>query len=168
MKWCIVALVLWTAAERPSAAAPASPQVQTRESQAAMTPSTALDALKAGNVVNDDELGSLEYAVSVGTKVIVVLGHTGCGAVKGAMGDVQLGNLTGLLAKIHPAVRTAHCSSPKDETCDTKVAEQNVRQSLKEIRDGSPYLAKHLDEGKIGLVGAMYDVTTGRVTFLDD
>ncbi len=203
------------------------PQVQTRDSQAAMTPATALAALKegnarfvanatkrrdwsakvvatasgqypfaavlgcmdsrvpievvfdqgigdvfgvrvAGNVVNADELGSLEYAVSVGTKVIVVLGHTGCGAVKGAMSDVQLGNLTGLLAKIHPAVEAAHCGAPQDSSCVTKVAEENVRQSLKEIQHGSPYLAKHFDERTVTLVGAMYDVASGRVTFLEN
>lgn len=120
----------------------------------------------AGNVVNDDELGSLEYAVKVGTKLIVVLGHTGCGAVKGAIDDVKLGNLTGLLAKIRPAVAAASCSSSKDEACVTKVAELNVQQAAKEIREKSPYLRKYLDEGKVGLVGGIYDVATGKVTFL--
>lgn len=120
----------------------------------------------AGNVVNDDELGSLEYAVKVGTKLIVVLGHTSCGAVKGALEGVQLGNLTGLLAKVHPAVEAASCSTAKDEACVTTVAEKNVLQSMKEIRDRSPYVAQHLAEGKVGLVGAMYDVGTGKVTFL--
>ncbi len=214
-------------AEESPAPRSAKPEVQTRESQAAMTPSKALEALKAGNarfvsnttkrrdwsakvvatasgqfpfaavlgcmdsrapieivfdqgigdlfgvrvagnVVNDDELGSLEYAVKVGTKLIVVLGHTSCGAVKGAIENVQLGNLTGLLAKIHPAVEAAHCSSTKDEACVTKVAEKNVRQSLKEIRAKSPDLVKYLDDGKVELVGAMYDVATGKVTFLED
>ena len=122
----------------------------------------------AGNVVNDDELGSLEYAVHVGTKLIVVLGHTSCGAVKGAIDDAQLGNLTGLLTKIKPAVAAASCSSSKDEACVTKVAEQNVRQSMKAIREKSPVLAKDLDEGKVKLVGGMYDVATGKVTFLKD
>ena len=122
----------------------------------------------AGNVVNDDELGSLEYAVKVGTKLIVVLGHTSCGAVKGTIDDVQLGNLTGLLAKIHPAVEAARCSNAKDEACVTKVAEKNVLQSMKEIRERSPYLKKYLDEGKVGLVGGMYDVATGKVTFLEN
>src|SRR5436305_3599282 len=97
-----------------------------------------------GNVVNDDELGSLEYAVKVGTKLIVVLGHTSCGAVKGAIDGVQLGNLTGLLAKIHPAVEAAHCSDSKDAGCVTKVAEENVRQSMRAIRERSPYVTKHL------------------------
>ena len=121
----------------------------------------------AGNVVNDDELGSLEYAAHVGAKLIIVLGHTGCGAVKGAIDDVKLGNLTGLLAKILPAVEVANCSSSKNDACVTKVAEKNVLQSMKEIREKSPYLKKYLDEGKVELVGAMYDVATGKVTFLE-
>jgi carbonic anhydrase len=122
----------------------------------------------AGNIVNDDELGSLEYAVKVGTKLIVVLGHTGCGAVKGAIDGVQLGNLTGLLAKIRPAVTAAGCHDAKDEACVTKVAELNVRQAVREIREKSSYVRKYLDEGKVGLVGALYDVATGKVTFLEN
>jgi carbonic anhydrase len=80
---------------------------------------------------------------------------------------VQLGNLTGLLAKIHPAIEAAHCSDLKDAGCVTKVAEENVRQSRGAIRERSPYVAKHLDDGTLALVGGMYDVATGRVTFLD-
>ena len=121
----------------------------------------------AGNVVNEDELGSLEYAVSVGTKLIVVLGHTSCGAVKGAIEGVQLGNLTGLLAKIRPAVDAAGCQDAKDDHCITKVAAANVRLALAQIREKSPYLAKQIDAGTVGLVGALYDVTTGKVTFLE-
>src|SRR5206468_1356734 len=120
-----------------------------------------------GNVVNDDELGSLEYAVKVGAKLIVVLGHTSCGAVKGAIDGVQLGNLTSLLAKIHPAVEAVHCNDSKDAGCVTKVAEENVRQSIRAIRERSPYVAKYLDDGTVALVGGMYDVATGRVTFLE-
>ena len=122
----------------------------------------------AGNAVNDDELGSLEYAAHVGTKLILVLGHTGCGAIKGAIDYVKLGNLTGLLAKIHPAIEAASCSSSKDDACVTKVAVKNVLQSMKEIREGSPYLKKYLDEGKVELVGAMYDLATGKVTFMEN
>jgi carbonic anhydrase len=122
----------------------------------------------AGNVVNDDELGSLEYAAHVGTKLIVVLGHTGCGAVKGAIDDAKLGNLTGLLAKIRPAVKAASCSNSKDDACVTKVGLKNVLHSMREIRERSPYLKKYLDEQKVELVGAMYDVATGKVTFLED
>jgi carbonic anhydrase len=121
----------------------------------------------AGNVVNDDELGSLEYAVKVGAKLILVLGHTNCGAVKGAIGRVELGNLTGLLTKIRPAVDAAHCSAADDAACVTKVAEENVRHSMAEIRARSPYLAKALDEKQVALAGAIYDVATGKVTFLE-
>ena len=103
----------------------------------------------AGNVVNDDELGSLEYAV------------------KGAIDGVQLGNLTGLLAKIQPAVVAAGCRDAKDEGCVTRVAEANVRLALGQIRDKSPYLRSQIDAGTVGLVGALYDVSTGEVRFLE-
>jgi carbonic anhydrase len=122
----------------------------------------------AGNVVNDDELGSFEYAVKVGAKLVVVLGHTGCGAVKGAIDDVKLGNLTGLLAKIRPAVAAAGCSNSKDAACVDRVAEANVREAIREIRARSPYLKTYLDAGTVALVGAVYDVGTGRVQFLKD
>jgi carbonic anhydrase len=121
----------------------------------------------AGNVVNEDELGSLEYAVSVGTKLIVVLGHTSCGAVRGAIDGVQMGNLTGLLAKIHPAVEAAGCSDSKDDRCVASVAEENVRLALRQIREKSPYVAERIDAGTVGLVGAIYDVATGKVSFLE-
>jgi len=122
----------------------------------------------AGNVVNADELGSLEYAVSVGAKLIVVLAHTSCGAVKGAIEKAQLGNLTGLLEKIRPAVDQAKCSDAKDDACVTKVARENVLHSMRQIRADSPYLAAALDEHKVKLVGAMYDIASGRVTFLEE
>jgi carbonic anhydrase len=121
----------------------------------------------AGNVVNPDELGSLEYAVSVGAKLIVVLGHTSCGAVKGAIDGVEMGNLTGLLGKIQPAVAAAGCKDAKDQACVDKVAVENVRLALEQIRKQSPYLAQRFDSGTVGLVGALYDLTTGKVTFLD-
>jgi carbonic anhydrase len=122
----------------------------------------------AGNVVNEDALGSLEYAVSVGIKLIVVMGHTSCGAVKGAIEGVELGNLTGLLAKIEPAVEAAGCRDAKDDHCVTRVAEANVRSAVEQIRRQSPYLAARIDAGTVGLVGALYDVSTGRVTFLEE
>src|SRR6185369_1442681 len=122
----------------------------------------------AGNVMNEDELGSLEYALKVGAKLIVVLGHTRCGAVQGAIDGAQLGNLTGLLAKIRPAVTAAGCESSADETCVTKVAERNVDLVAKSIGEKSPYIKKYLDDGQVMLVGAMYDVATGKVRFLGD
>jgi carbonic anhydrase len=120
----------------------------------------------AGNVVNDDELGSLEYAAKVGVKLVVVLGHTRCGAVKGALDGVKLGNLSGLLDKIHPAIDAAHCSDSHADACVDSVAEANVRHSLAEIRARSPYLSHYVDEGKLELVGGIYDVSTGQVRFL--
>ena len=79
---------------------------------------------------------------------------------------MKLGHLTGLLAKIRPAIAAAGCTSSKDDACVTKVAEKNVLQAMKEIREGSPYLKQYLDDGKIRLVGGIYDVTTGKVAFL--
>ena len=122
----------------------------------------------AGNVVNEDELGSLEYAVKVvGVKLVVVLGHTACGAVKGAIDDAKLGNLTQLLAKIRPAVTAAKCSDSKDAACVDKVAAENVRTSMREIKEKSTDLAAAIDGGQIKVVGAMYDIATGKITFLD-
>ena len=212
-------------AAKPSAR---TPVVQTKESQAAMTPAKALDKLKAGNtrfrtgssiernlpakvkataagqypfavvlscmdsrapveilfdqtigslfsirvagnVVNVDNLGSLEYAAKViGVKVVVVLGHTSCGAVKGAIDNVKLGNLTEMLAKIQPAVAASGPGTSKDHAYVDKVGEQNVRLAMKEIRAKSPVVKEMLDSGAVGLVGAMYDLETGAVTFFAD
>src|SRR5436190_4377477 len=123
----------------------------------------------AGNVVNDDVLGSMEYATKVvGSKLIVVLGHTSCGAVKGAIEDAKLGNLTALLAKIRPAVSASGPGSAKNDAYVDKVAQYNVSQAMKEIREKSPTIKAQLDAGTVGLVGAIYDVSTGKVTFLPD
>src|SRR5262245_6356946 len=109
----------------------------------------------AGNVVNEDVLGSMEYATKVvESKLIVVLGHTSCGAVKGAIDDAKLGNLTELLAKIRPAVSAAGPGSAKDDVYVNKVAEANVSQAMKEIREKSPTIKAQLDAGTVGLVGA--------------
>jgi len=123
----------------------------------------------AGNIVNDDVLGSMEYATKVvGAKLVVVLGHTSCGAVKGAIDDAKLGNLTALLAKIRPAVSASGPGSAKDDAYVDKVAQANVSQAMKEIREKSPTIKDQLDAGTVGLVGAIYDVSTGKVTFLPD
>jgi len=111
----------------------------------------------------------MEYATKVvGVKLIVVLGHTSCGSVKGAIDDAKLGNLTGLLAKIRLAVSASGPGSSKDDAYVTKVAQANVSQAMKEIREKSPTIKQQLDVGTVGLVGAMYDVSTGKVTFLPD
>jgi carbonic anhydrase len=233
--WISVALLVACAGfasadDSKAAARPAAGRsvVQTKESQAAMTPARALDALKAGNkrfragtsvqknrlakvkasaagqypfavvlscmdsrvpveevcdqsigdrfsirvagnVVNVDNLGSLEYAAKViGVKLIVVLGHTSCGAIKGAIDNVKLGNLTELVGKIRPAVEASGPGTAKDYAYVDKVGEQNVRLAMKEIRDKSPVLKEMLDSGSVGLVGGMYNLETGAVTFFAD
>jgi len=123
----------------------------------------------AGNVVDTDVLGGLEYATKVaGAKLVVVMGHTECGAVKGAIDGVKLGNLTALLAKIQSAVRDSGPGSSKDKAYVAKVTEKNVRDSIEEIRARSSILREQFDSGKVGVVAAMYDVSTGAVTFLAD
>jgi carbonic anhydrase len=131
------------------------------------------NARVAGNVINEDILGSLEFASKVaGAKLIVVMGHTSCGAVKGACDNVQLGNLTALLAKIQPAVaavpsKTGADRSSKNYEFVEQVAAANVRQSVQQIRDHSPILKEMEDEGEIKIVGAMYDVATGKVSWYE-
>jgi carbonic anhydrase len=122
----------------------------------------------AGNVINEDILGSMEYACKVaGSKVVVVLGHSKCGAVTAACQNVKLGNITPLLDKIQPAVETIKASSPEmDEATIEKVISQNVKVSIDQIREESPILAEMEKAGQIDIVGAMYDVSNGKVTFL--
>jgi len=128
----------------------------------------------AGNVVNEDILGSLEFATKVsGAKLIVVMGHTSCGAIKGACDDVQLGNLTALLARIKPAVDSVQTEpgemrSSKNSAFVEKVAEANVHHALKTIRTQSPILNEMIEKGQVGLVGANYDLGTGKVTFFSE
>lgn len=124
----------------------------------------------AGNVVDLDVLGSLEYAAKVvGVKLVLVLGHSHCGAVKGAVDGVELGNLTQLLEKIRPAiVGPIPAGKSKGDDFVAKVAERNVHLSMKEIRDGSPIVRELAETGKLGLVGGMYDIDTGRVVFYAD
>ena len=233
--WISVALLVGSTAvalpDPPKAAARATASnsvVQTKESQSAMTPARALDALKegnkrfragtsvqknlltkvkataagqypfavvlscmdsrvpvetifdqsfgdlfsirvAGNVVNVDNLGSLEYAAKViGVKLIVVLGHTSCGAIKGAIDNVKLGNLTELVAKIQPAIAASGSGTSKDHAYVDKVGEENVRLAMKEIREKSPVVKELLDSGAVRMVGGMYDLETGAVTFSED
>lgn len=127
----------------------------------------------AGNFVNEDILGSMEFACKLaGTKVIVVLGHTACGAVKGACDDAKLGNLTALLSKIKPAVEAVkEPSNPADRTSKNisfvnEVAEKNVHMTIDNIRKESPVLKEMEDMGQINIVGAMYDINDGKVTFM--
>lgn len=121
----------------------------------------------AGNVANDDIIGSLEYASKVaGSRTIVVLGHTNCGAVKGACDGVKLGNLTGLLSKIQPAVAAAKTPgerNSKNHQFVDEVTEINVDDTIKTIREKSPILKELEEEGKIKIVGAVYDTSNGKI-----
>ncbi len=128
----------------------------------------------AGNFVNEDILGSMEFASKLaGTKLIVVLGHTSCGAIKGACDDAKMGNLTGMLAKIKPAVESI--SEPKDEGQRNSknldfvdaVAEKNVSLTIDNIRNMSPILKEMENNNEIDIVGAMYDINTGAVSFFE-
>lgn len=124
----------------------------------------------AGNVLNDDNFASLEYGTAVvGAKLIVVMGHTRCGAVVSSCKNVQLGHITGLLNKIKPAVQTSKKADPKGACTDyafvDHIAKQNVMDVIKEIPKRSPIIAKLMHDKKIEIVGAMYDVSTGKVDF---
>jgi carbonic anhydrase len=129
----------------------------------------------AGNIVNTDILGSMEFACKVaGSKLIVVLGHTKCGAVKGACDHVEMGNLTELLSKLQPAVYAEkETSNPNDRNSKNgdfveNVASINVRRSVKNIIERSFIIEQMVESGEIGVVGAMYDVETGIVEFYED
>ncbi len=129
------------------------------------------NARVAGNVLNDDILGSMEFACkAAGAKLIAVVGHSKCGAVKGACNHVQLGNLTGLLDKIQPAVSSTLTlpagQKPTDAQVDA-VAIANVKLVMKQIRERSPILADMVQQGQIGLVGGMYELDSGKVKFFD-
>jgi carbonic anhydrase len=126
----------------------------------------------AGNFVNDDILGSLEFACKVaGSKVIVVLGHTSCGAVKGACDDVKLGKLTGMLANIKPAIEavegTYEDRSSNNAEFVQEVADNNVALTVSNVLGQSEVLKEMANAGEISVVGAMYDVATGKVSFTD-
>jgi len=124
----------------------------------------------AGNVLNDDILGSLEFACKVsGSKLIVVLGHTNCGAVKGAVDNVELDHLSGLLNRIKPAIAAipedVQPRNSKNHEFVEKVSDANVHLVMRQIREQSPILREMIDQQKVGLVGGMYDLTTGQVQF---
>jgi len=124
----------------------------------------------AGNISNNDLLGSMEFAcAAAGAKVILVMGHTACGAVAGAIDNVQLGHLTGLLDIIKPAVEATKYTgdrSGKNAQFVDAVARTNVQLTVEAIRKNSPILAGLEKEGKIKIVGSMYDLTNGMLTFM--
>ncbi len=128
----------------------------------------------AGNFVNTDILGSMEFACKLaGTKLIVVLGHTACGAVKGACDDAKLGNLTSMLSKIKPAVeavaetKDASLRNSSNPEFVDNVASKNVLIAIDNIMKDSPVLAEMANNGDIKIVGAMYDINTGAVDFYE-
>jgi len=126
----------------------------------------------AGNFINKDILGSMEFACKLaGTPLIVVLGHTSCGAVKGACDHAKLGNLTSMLDNIMPAVDAVQ--SPEDQSLRNSgnisfvndVAQNNVHLNIQRILDESPVIAEMVDSGDVQIVGGMYDISSGQVTF---
>ena len=128
----------------------------------------------AGNFVNEDILGSMEFGCKLaGTKLIVVLGHTSCGAIKGACDNAELGNLTAMLAKIKPAVNAV--SEPKEEDLRNSknlefvdnVAAKNVLLTIDRIVAESEVLAEMQSKGEVKIVGAMYDINSGAVNFYE-
>lgn len=124
----------------------------------------------AGNIINEDILGSMEFGCKVaGSKIIVVLGHTKCGAVKGACDHVEMGNLTALLTKIRPAVddeiTTKENRNSNNSEFVEKVATINVKRTVKAIMERSPILKEMIESGLIGIVGGSHNITTGEVEF---
>ncbi len=126
----------------------------------------------AGNFVNTDLLGSLEYACKVsGAKLIVILGHSSCGAVKSAIDQVKLGNITALLSNIQPAIALSqnfqYDKSSKNDAYTDLVAKNNVLHTIEVIKQDSPILNDMLHNGTIKIVGAMYDIKTGVISFIE-
>jgi carbonic anhydrase len=124
----------------------------------------------AGNIVNEDILGSMEFGCKVaGAKIIVVLGHTKCGAVKGACDHVEMGHLTGLLSKITPAVNnevdTKENRNSNNANFVENVSALNVNHSVQSIVESSPILRELIEVGQIGIIGGMHDIATGDVVF---
>lgn len=127
----------------------------------------------AGNIINEDILGSMEFACKVaGSKIIVVLGHTKCGAIKGACDHIEMGNLTALLSKIRPAVDdetlTKENRNSNNSVFVENVATINVKRTVKSIMQRSPILKEMIESGQIGIVGGTHDISTGEVTFYPD
>lgn len=128
----------------------------------------------AGNIIDSDQLGGMEFATKLmGSKLIVVMGHTRCGAVKGSCQGAELGNLTQLLQKIQPAVQTIKDQKNGKINCDDyhvidQIAKQNVLDMIKSTKEQSPIIRDLLDNKKIMIVGAMHDLATGMVSFFDE
>ena len=127
----------------------------------------------AGNIINEDILGSMEFGCKVaGSKIIVVLGHTKCGAVKGACDHLEMGNLTALLTKIRPAVDDEKSVIENRNSGNAEFVEKvstiNVKRTVQAIMERSTILKEMIEAGQIGIVGGTHDITTGEVTFYQD
>ncbi|QJB32866.1 carbonic anhydrase [Chitinophaga oryzae] len=128
----------------------------------------------AGNVLNQDILGSMEFGTQLaGSKIIVILGHTQCGAIKGACDAVHLGNLTQLLDKIKPAIDSETATPAENRTGKntefvTNVTENNVRHVMKQLKAESSIIAALADSGAIKIIGGIYHLETGKVTFFEE
>jgi carbonic anhydrase len=127
----------------------------------------------AGNILNEDILGSMEFGCKVaGSKIIVVLGHTKCGAVKGACDHVEMGNLTALLTKIRPAVDDENTVKENRNSSNAEFVEKvsaiNVKRTVKAIMERSPILKEMIESGQLGIVGGNHDINTGEVEFFED
>jgi carbonic anhydrase len=127
----------------------------------------------AGNIINEDILGSMEFGCKVaGSKIIVVLGHSKCGAIKGAYDHVEMGNLTALLSKIRPAVDDEETITQNRNSSNAEFVEKvsiiNVKRTVKSILERSPILKEMIENGEIGIVGGTHDLTTGQVTYFDE
>ncbi len=126
----------------------------------------------AGNFVNEDILGSAEFATAVaGSKVVVIMGHEACGAVKAAIDGVEMGNITAMLDKIEPAIDMSENFNGEQSSSNneyvTEVVNNNVRNTIAEMRENSPIIAELERNGDVVIAGAFYDLDTGKVTFLD-
>lgn len=127
----------------------------------------------AGNIINEDILGSMEFACKVaGSKIIVVLGHSKCGAIKGACDHVEMGNLTALLTKIRPAVdsetETTENRTSSNPVFVENVAAINVKRTVKSIMERSTILKEMIEKGEIGIIGGIHDITTGKVSYFEE
>jgi carbonic anhydrase len=126
----------------------------------------------AGNVVNEDILGGMEFgSKAAGAKLIAVIGHSKCGAIYGACDNVKMGNLTGLLDRIKPSIADVSASITPRDSKNPKFVDAvtfaNVRYQMKQIREKSPILNEMIDKGEVGLVGGVYDISTGEVKFFE-
>lgn len=127
----------------------------------------------AGNIINDDILGSMEFGTKIaGAKLIAVIGHTSCGAIRGACQQAKLGHLTALLQKIQPAVLQSKKMTKNPDCANSnfinEIAKDNVLLVIKQIQMQSPVLKQLMGHGKLGIIGGIQDLATGRVTFFDD